>query len=282
MGSQVEKYIPEYLIIGHISKDLTQDGSRPGGTALYSGILAHRMGLKVALITSCEELPNLEDLNDIHVINFPAIRSTTFRNIYTEYGREQYITDKADNLEISLIPGDWLRSKILHLGPLVGEIDLPDDLSLFYKGSTAYSLQGWLRDWDEKGAVYPVEVEGDLFPVDKHSAGFLSLEDLGNDHSQLEYIRNNFPLLVLTKGKDGAEIYHGEKIISIPAEQVVEIDPTGAGDIFAAGFMIYWVLRGRSVQEAGIIANRLAAISVTRPGLEGIPTVAEIHKIEQN
>ena len=282
MGPPEEKITPDYLVMGHISEDLTQDSSRPGGTALYSGILAQRMGLNVALITSCQNLPDLDELAEMQIIHLPANRNTTFRNIYTPRGRIQQITNKADELEFSLIPKNWLNARILHFGPLAREIILPDEFPPDLGSSTAYSLQGWLRNWDDNGAIYPVKLKEDAFPIDERSVGFLSLEDLGYDRSQLTHIKELFPFLVLTKGKDGAEIYQGKEIIRIPAEPVNNIDPTGAGDIFAAGFMIYWVLRARSIQEAGILAAKLAAISVTRPGLEGIPTIAEIRKIEQN
>ena len=282
MDSQVENFKPDYLIMGHISKDLTIDGSQPGGTALYSGILAQRMGLEVGLITSCESLPDLEDLAGLHIIHFLSKESTTFRNIYTPHGREQYITGNAAELEFSLIPTSWINARILHFGPIAREVTLPDDFPPSLESSIAYSLQGWLRNWDDNGAVYPVELDGEIFPTGYKSVGFLSLEDLGFDQSQHDKIKEVFPLLVLTKGKGGAEIYQGNEIINIPAEPVDEIDPTGAGDIFAAGFMIYWVFRGKSIWEAGTLASKLARISVTRPGLEGIPTIAEIRKIEQN
>ena len=282
MDSQVEKFRPDYLILGHISKDLTQDGNRPGGTALYSGILAQRMGLKVALVTSCASLPDLEDLAGMHIVHFPAKRTTTFKNIYTPRGREQYITEIGEELNFSLIPMSWLKTRILHFGSIAREIILPDEFPAAVEGAIVYSLQGWLRNWDDKGAVFPVEFNPEIFPIEPKSVGFLSIEDLAFDISRLDHIKKAFPVLVLTKGKDGVEIYHGDEMIRIPAEPVEEIDPTGAGDIFAAGFMIYWVIRGKSIQEAGLLANQLAAISISRPGLEGIPTIAEIHKIEQN
>jgi sugar/nucleoside kinase (ribokinase family) len=130
--------------------------------------------------------------------------------------------------------------------------------------------------------VYPIPLNGLILPTENRTAAFLSLEDLGFDRSQLDHLRTMFPLLVLTKGKDGTEIFQGKEIINIPADQAEELDPTGAGDIFAAGFMIYWVFRGKSIREAGRLASRLATISITRPGLDGIPTIAEINKIEQN
>ncbi len=36
---------PDYLIMGHITRDLLEDGSRLGGTAVYSSLLAQRLGL---------------------------------------------------------------------------------------------------------------------------------------------------------------------------------------------------------------------------------------------
>jgi sugar/nucleoside kinase (ribokinase family) len=60
-----------------------------------------------------------------------------------------------------------------------------------------------------------------------------------------------------------------------PQEQ--EVDPTGAGDIFAAAFFTRLYLT-RDPWEAARFANQVAATSVTRRGLEGIPTAEEIQQ----
>jgi sugar/nucleoside kinase (ribokinase family) len=54
-----------------------------------------------------------------------------------------------------------------------------------------------------------------------------------------------------------------------------EVDPTGAGDIFAAAFFAR-LYTTRDPWEAGRFATHLAAFSVTRHGLEGVPTREEI------
>jgi sugar/nucleoside kinase (ribokinase family) len=59
------------------------------------------------------------------------------------------------------------------------------------------------------------------------------------------------------------------------------VDPTGAGDIFATAFMINYVHKGKKLVESAQAASALAAISVTRPGIEGIPTEAEIQSIQE-
>jgi sugar/nucleoside kinase (ribokinase family) len=53
------------------------------------------------------------------------------------------------------------------------------------------------------------------------------------------------------------------------------VDATGAGDIFTAGFFVR-LYQTRDPWEAARFATHLAAYSVTRRGLHGIPTHAEI------
>ena len=52
------------------------------------------------------------------------------------------------------------------------------------------------------------------------------------------------------------------------------LDPTGAGDVYAAAFFVR-LRETRDPYEAGRFATQLAAVSVTRPGLAGAPTPAE-------
>jgi sugar/nucleoside kinase (ribokinase family) len=59
------------------------------------------------------------------------------------------------------------------------------------------------------------------------------------------------------------------------------VDPTGASDVFAAAFMINYVHKGKKLIESAQAASALAAISVTRSEIEGIPTTAEIKSIQE-
>ena len=48
----------DYLMIGHITRDITPDGPRLGGTATYSSLMARALGLRVGIVTSWgNELP---------------------------------------------------------------------------------------------------------------------------------------------------------------------------------------------------------------------------------
>jgi sugar/nucleoside kinase (ribokinase family) len=55
------------------------------------------------------------------------------------------------------------------------------------------------------------------------------------------------------------------------------VDATGAGDVFAAAFFVR-LLTTRDPWEATRFATLLASHSVTRAGLDGIPTPREIEE----
>ena len=71
-----------------------------------------------------------------------------------------------------------------------------------------------------------------------------------------------FPEIVLTKGEQGAELIG---MAHVKAKHVDAVDPTGAGDAFAAKY-IAERLSGSSSIEALEFANDFAALAVTSPG----------------
>ncbi|HDD55839.1 MAG TPA: hypothetical protein ENG59_06325 [Chloroflexi bacterium] len=274
MSGQNGKNPPDYLIIGHITKDLLKDGYRVGGTAVYSGVLAHRMGMKVAVYTSGAAQLALDVMEGIDIINQPGSGTTTFANDYTPAGRVQRLLDRAEELDCSRIPQDWKRARIIHFAPVAHELPLTagDD---FPEGFLGYSLQGWMRTWDGEGRISPAPLPRINSPVRDNAAGFLSIEDLGNDRRGLEQLQRQFPNLALTLGPLGVEFFSGGRTL-IPSTPTPEIDPTGAGDIFAAAFMIFWKIEGKTVEQSALLANALAAESVRKPGTDGIPEDWEI------
>ena len=73
-----------------------------------------------------------------------------------------------------------------------------------------------------------------------------------------------FPETVLTKGEQGAEVIG---VAKVQAKLVNAVDPTGAGDAFAAKY-IAERLSGSSPVEALEFANDFAALAVTRVGAQ--------------
>ena len=82
--------------------------------------------------------------------------------------------------------------------------------------------------------------------------------------------------VVLKMGAEGCRIYQGGETITVPGFKVDEVDPTGAGDSFCAGFSVA-MLEGMDLRQAGRFANAVGALAVTRLGpMEGAPTRQEV------
>ena len=72
--------------------------------------------------------------------------------------------------------------------------------------------------------------------------------------------------LVVKRGEFGAILFHKEEIFAVPAFPVKNvIDPTGAGDTFAGGFMGFLTLKGMSsnnLRNAVIYGSVMASFNV--------------------
>jgi hypothetical protein len=142
------------------------------------------------------------------------------------------------------------------------------------------SLQGWLRQWDQNGKVSPSPLDFSLQTCPPASAVILSFEDVGGEEDWVFQYARECPLLIATRGKKGADIYIQGHVHHIPTSPEKELDPTGAGDIFACALFFHYVKHG-ALLEAAQFATRLAASSVKRSGLEGVPSRTEIQSLQK-
>jgi len=267
---------PDYLAIGHLSRDLTPQGPRLGGSVAFATLTAQALGLRAGMVTSHGPDVDLTPLSDIACHNVPAAASTTFALENTPHGRRLRLLHRAEPLAWEHIPAAWRRAPIIHLAPIAREI--PTALALRFRGRfVGLTPQGWLRQWDATGEVTPAPWEDATAVLAVATAAVLSLEDLGGDESPAQAWAEAVPVLVVTRGSEGATLYWQGERRHIPAPATPEVDATGAGDIFAAAFFIR-LYHTRDPLEAARFATALAAASVQRPGLEAIPTADEIQQ----
>jgi sugar/nucleoside kinase (ribokinase family) len=266
----------DYLVIGHITVDITPAGPVMGGSAAYAALTARALGLRVGVVTvRGNEIP-LKDLDGIPVVLEEAEHSTTFENLYTPAGRLQFIRSVAPQIDFTLVPEAWRRAKIIHLAPVAGEIEsiLPDT---FHPELLGLTPQGWMRVWSGDGLVRPCEWPEADAALARAGAAIFSVEDVGRDEERIERYAHACRLLAVTEADSGVRLFwHGDSR-RFRAPTMTEVDATGAGDIFAAAFFVR-LLNTRDPWEAARFANRLAAFSVTRPGLTGVPTQAEVER----
>ncbi|MEA1965158.1 MAG: sugar kinase [Candidatus Aerophobetes bacterium] len=93
-----------------------------------------------------------------------------------------------------------------------------------------------------------------------------------------EILKKGPEIVAVKQGKEGSSIFSFDEELHIPAFEVKEIDPTGAGDCYCAGF-IAGILKGMELKEAARFANAVGALAVTKKGpMEGAPTLEEVKK----
>lgn len=274
MQNLVPLHPVDYLVIGHIACDLTPDGPRLGGTAAYAALTARALGLRTGVVTAWGGEVPLDVLDDIQVRSAAAEHSTTFENVYTPQGRHQIIHSAAPDIRYENVPETWREAPIVHIGPIAGE-----GKSLMDGGFSSSMLgltpQGWLRTWDDRGRVQIGTWPEALQALSRADAAVFSIEDVGGDEQQIEAMANECRVLAVTEGAAGARLYWNGDLRRFRALRVNEVDPTGAGDIFAAAFFWRFSIT-HDPWTAAKFATHLASFSVTRRGLDGIPTRDEI------
>jgi sugar/nucleoside kinase (ribokinase family) len=100
------------------------------------------------------------------------------------------------------------------------------------------------------------------------AAVILSTEDV-SEQSLLDEMRQITRVLVLTEQAGGCIVFCKDESRRFKAPEVEEINPTGAGDTFAAAYLVRLHQTRGNPWEAAKFANRIAAASVTRETLDG-------------
>jgi len=263
-----------YLTIGHICQDLLPNGWMFGGAATYSARMAHALGCQVQVLTSLRADVDVRPaLADIEVLRLPSDHTTTFENVYTSAGRHQTLHGVAERLTPDRFPAA-LAADIVHLAPIAQEVDLAW-LDRFPGALSGVTPQGWLRQWDAQGRVSPIGWAEAAEVLPRADVVIISIEDVAHDEALVQYWAAQARLLVVTRGAHGCTVHQHNLVTSVPTHSVEIVDATGAGDIFAASFLV----RLRECNDpitAARFASCLASQSITRRGLDSIPTPAEI------
>jgi sugar/nucleoside kinase (ribokinase family) len=282
---------PELLAIGHVTRDMHPDGTFSlGGTVTFAALVACQLGLATGVVTSADAelraaLPTY--LSHVALQIQLSAQTTTFANFYQGGFRTQYLYTRGTPLRLTDIPQDWLAAPIVLFAPLAQELD-PAFVTLFPRqlGSIlAATPQGWLRRWDADGRIWPTPWQDAEQILPLLDVLILSHDDLlpfaNGNRTEADAILLHWsklvPLLVATDGRHGATLFEHGTIYHFPAYPAQEVDPTGAGDVFAAAFLTHLFRHGNPARAVDF-ANCTAAFSIEQPGTLGIPTLAMVEQ----
>jgi sugar/nucleoside kinase (ribokinase family) len=276
---------PDYLVIGHIAKDLTPDGRAvPGGTVYYAGLTAQRLGLQAAVATACSASDDhlLDELRDAGVWVSAKLSpaTTTFTNRYDARGtRTQILSAQASPISASDLPPAWRHSEIVHLGPIAQELT-PEFLNQLSPKLLGITPQGWIRSWDSEGRVSHAAqpIPAALQALDANALLVMSREDLGFDDRNVEAYAALAPITVVTAASEPATIFCTGGPHVVPAFETKALDPTGAGDVFAAALFVYYHETGDLVRAVRF-GHAAAALAIRALGASGIAPRANLDEM---
>lgn len=204
-----------------------------------------------------------------------------------------------------LVTPDAQRTLNTNLG-IAGQVSPEDiDAAFISRGAVCYT-EGYL--WDAPVAMAAVtkamEVAhaagrtvaftlSDPFCVERHRDEFVdliervdvvfaneveicSLWQVGSFDEAVERVRRQDRIWALTRSEKGSVIVNRDTTIEVPAEPIDElVDTTGAGDLYAAGFL-FGLTRGRDLTTCARLGSIAAAEVISHVGARPVTPLNEL------
>ena len=197
---------------------------------------------------------------------------------------------------VIVVTPDGQRTMSTYLG--AGAVLCPADINKAAVQSAEWVLlEGYLYDKDDAKEAFRVAAQyaheagrkvaltlSDSFCVQRHHGDFHALvcDDVdllfANEHelavlfgtddfaASVQVLRDKCPLAVVTRSKQGSVVITADDYIEVPALPVDPIiDATGAGDMYAAGFL-YGLTHGKSLEQSAEIGTICAAEVIMHMG----------------
>jgi sugar/nucleoside kinase (ribokinase family) len=184
-----------------------------------------------------------------------------------------------------LITPDSERTMITFLGT-AGKINKEDiDVNAIKKAEILF-LEGYLWDEGEPKKAFDKAIRcsnkvamslSDLFCVERHKADFLnlvksrlditfsneqeimSLINTSNFNEVIEFSKKIKKLIVITRGDKGALAINGDEVVECLANKNLKVvDLTGAGDLFAGGFL-HGLINGKTIKESLVKGTEMSS-----------------------
>ncbi|WP_456321698.1 carbohydrate kinase family protein [Palaeococcus sp. (in: euryarchaeotes)] len=253
----------DLVVLGHVSIDhIIFPGRKeiilPGGAAAAVATSAALSGAKVGLVTKVgrdfpkewlEKLESILDIGGVHVLEGKTI------HIYMIYHKDGSVDAPVDmgvaqRMGETEIPKEYLKAKIFHIAPIPPEEQLKVVKRLEGKRVALDFNPTYMEEYRSRRAILReiisrVEV---VFPNEREArtiTGASSIEEAAEImHSW------GAKLVIITRGERGVLVYDGSfrEFGALEIDRGEIVDPTGAGDAFAGGFLAFYV-KGKPLED---------------------------------
>ena len=253
----------DVIVLGHVSIDhIITPGERekilPGGAAAAVATSAALAGAKVGLVTKVGEdfpeewLEKLSSILDIRGVQVLPGKTIQIYMIYHEDGSVDAPVEMgvAQEMGETPIPEEYLDSRVFHIAPIPPEEQLKVLKRLEGRRISLDFNPTYMEDYRTKKdlmreIVSRVDV---LFPNEREALTITEAETVVDAAEILH--EWGAKLVVITRGERGVLLYDGDfrEFEALPIDKEEIVDPTGAGDAFAGGFLAGYS-RGKPLEE---------------------------------
>jgi len=268
--------MPRLLAVGHVTWDQREGVDVLGGAVTYGALTARALGWDAAVLTSAG--PDFEperDLPGVPVFLRRSSATTRFQNLYgPSQERHQVLSARADDVDLLPLPDEWRNPDVLLLGPVAAEVGA--GYAHTFEAEVVGALaQGWLRQVDAQGNVSAREWESPGADLAGVHAVFVSQHDLARGAPPASSLLAYVPMVALTRGWEGLTLLTRTSIHEVPTLPRQEVDPTGAGDVFAAAFLVRYH-ESRDPLEAAAFGACAASCAVEGVGASSLGSREEV------
>jgi len=270
----------------------------PGGKGANQAVAAARLGARVCFVTRLgDDLFGRESLENFQRegldTRFVTLTSHTASGValitVDDVGNNAIVVAPGANAQLSPEDVYQAEAEIRSAGAVVVQLEVP---------MTAVQCAAELAN--EAGVPFilnpapaPVETQNlaslrallarvEVLTPNEIEAQILTGVEVVDDNSACEAVERllstGVKAVILTMGAKGFLLAADGTMEFVPALKVKAIDATAAGDAFT-GSLAVSLAQGRTLREAGLFANRVAGLCVTRLGAQpSMPTRKEVEE----
>jgi sugar/nucleoside kinase (ribokinase family) len=211
-----------------------------------------------------------------------------FHLVYDEKGdRTLDVLGVAGKITPDAFPREFLESRVIIIGPILGEVN--GNLITYLRSSTSSKLfldpQGLLRTiGSDKRITHQCDLEEFLQiakQVDFVKPNESECQTITGEKDPVLGIRRlremGVKVPIVTLAERGSLLLSGEKLHKVPPYPTKAVDPTGAGDVYAGSFITSYE-RTSNLLESSLYASAAASIMVEQVGPGFSLTQSDVQK----
>jgi ribokinase len=264
----------------------------PGGKGANQAVAAAKLGADVYFIAKLgndvfaeQSLSNFkkEAVNTKYVIQTNEAPSGVALIIVDDTGNNVIVVAPGANRMLS--PEDVMRaeSDITSSGALVAQLEVPLETVEFAAQLASSSGVPFILDPAPAQELRPelLKMVDVLTPNETEAQILTGIEVTNEDSARAaakKLLECGVKSVILTMGAKGFLLANDDRMEFVPAVKVDAVDATAAGDAFT-GSLAVGLAQGKTLADAALFANQVAALSVTKMGAQSsMPTKEEVEK----